>query len=1323
MSAQPGATAEVQGLCNYYARAGYYRHIQTVCNEFLRKKSNSDPALVFWRAYGAMREGSINEAIRDLDSIRREGELLFAVLVALLHAHNLSKIVDTDEVARIGAALDRERARVGERGLLMAAQFAWHAERLEDAREYVERLLALKPGSTQGNILRCWIELSAGALPAHELWDAHGGKKELEALMGKARHAETLGQHAKALDNLNQVIVHYAWFLPALAEKAKLLMAMANWPQAAETAQRVLSLDAHNIDGLRVSALFLLSQEAQYDTAQQRIADLTDALDRNEPKNAALFDALARPLARLAGRQPAILRLTHALIDRACRLAPFNAAYVIEKAYQFTLMNNFAAAAATYREAHTLDESDTAALLGQIRCQVEAGELRSAAAQLEFIAAMQETVGSTVDLEFVSALVAARHARDTAGAVAHLDACYELHMAALNAEPFGLGYFAQLNPHFLLELADEYMAHAGAGPAVREHGSSEARALSQALRVLALLRKHTPGLLDGQMLLARARYLNADPDGALQLLAHCANVAPTYAPASLLHAQILLEQQQPRAAHAVLDGALAHNFEIRDALLYHIVRASSLAADGALADALGVLHGAMKLPGVREGGQPAPARMPPPSAHERCSVYLQTVDVLVRLERADEAGTLMRDAISAFAGTDQEGRITLANCELLVAKGDVEGALGMLRAVQSSNPTYHRAKVLLAEIYLKHRNDRRLYCACHEELARASPSVATYVALGEAYLNVQEPKKAIAAFEQALQRSPGDANLASRIGKALVSTHDYVRAIGYYDGAIKADPTKSALKHELAALYLRLKKYDLAQETLEELLEGAAAFTGATAARPPPARTGEVHVQELMREVGGWRLLAQALRARSKLAPAAEALQRARAAQQRVVATVVSDAPDALPAQRALLSDISIDIAHLHAEHNSSDEALASFLEALKYSPSSAKATLSLAKLYLQRGEVEQCQHQCVALIKLDPENIDGSLMLADLMLRKADYDPAIFHFAQLLEKEPTHFLALRKLIVLCRHAGRLAEARPFVERAKSAHAKASTKVGLEFCAGLLARHESNPSEALARFNAARRDSEWGQLAVEQMIEVYIGAEGLIDWADESGEGAAAQGEPRPENLAAAEHLLRELRPSKKRQVLDALLAIARRGRSNAESAINRLLEVLQADQDYAPALVAAALGYLTLRQAPKARNHLKRIAKLSYQPEYADDFELGWLLLAHVYIQSGKFDIAEELCKRALAANRSCALAYELLGTIKEKELSYTDAAHAYERAWQLEHEAGATVGFKLAFNLLKAKEYVGAIDVCHKVLRAYPDYPRIQKDILEKARMALRA
>ncbi|KAJ1621235.1 hypothetical protein T492DRAFT_847184 [Pavlovales sp. CCMP2436] len=340
-----------------------------------------------------------------------------------------------------------------------------------------------------------------------------------------------------------------------------------------------------------------------------------------------------------------------------------------------------------------------------------------------------------------------------------------------------------------------------------------------------------------------------------------------------------------------------------------------------------------------------------------------------------------------------------------------------------------------------------------------------------------------------------------------------------------------------------------------------------------------------------------------------------------------------------------------------------------------------------------------------------------------AEHDAAIYRFEQLLEKDPAHFLALHKLIVLLRHAGRLDEARPFVERARAANVKASkkrliqssscTQVGLHFCAGLLAHYRNDPHEALAELNHARKDSEWGARALTTMAEVYIGADSLIDWSDESGDGAAAAGEPQLENLAAAERLLRELRPSKKQY------ECARETQHTKQKP--------GADLDLPVAL-----------QAPRARNHLKRIAKMYYQPEFADDFELGWLLLAHVYIQGGKYDIAEELCNRALAANRSCARAYELLGMVKEKELAYEDAARAYEKAWQLEREASASVGFKLAFNFLKsanlthpplpplamqAKEYVGAIDVCHKVLQAYPDYPKIREEILDKARMALRA
>jgi hypothetical protein len=59
---------EIQALVNYYARAGYARHLQTVCGEVLRKRAN-DPTLQFWRTFGMIMEGSYSEAIMQLEGL------------------------------------------------------------------------------------------------------------------------------------------------------------------------------------------------------------------------------------------------------------------------------------------------------------------------------------------------------------------------------------------------------------------------------------------------------------------------------------------------------------------------------------------------------------------------------------------------------------------------------------------------------------------------------------------------------------------------------------------------------------------------------------------------------------------------------------------------------------------------------------------------------------------------------------------------------------------------------------------------------------------------------------------------------------------------------------------------------------------------------------------------------------------------------------------------------------------------------------------------------------------------------------------------------
>ena len=43
------------------------------------------------------------------------------------------------------------------------------------------------------------------------------------------------------------------------------------------------------------------------------------------------------------------------------------------------------------------------------------------------------------------------------------------------------------------------------------------------------------------------------------------------------------------------------------------------------------------------------------------------------------------------------------------------------------------------------------------------------------------------------------------------------------------------------------------------------------------------------------------------------------------------------------------------------------------------------------------------------------------------------------------------------------------------------------------------------------------------------------------------------------------------------------------------------------------------------------------------------------------------------------------------------------------MSNKKNATVGFRLAFNYMKASRYTDAIDVGKEILKNYPDYPKI--------------
>ena len=142
-------------------------------------------------------------------------------------------------------------------------------------------------------------------------------------------------------------------------------------------------------------------------------------------------------------------------------------------------------------------------------------------------------------------------------------------------------------------------------------------------------------------------------------------------------------------------------------------------------------------------------------------------------------------------------------------------------------------------------------------------------------------------------------------------------------------------------------------------------------------------------------------------------------------------------------------------------------------------------------------------------------MMLADLMLQKSEWEAAIYHFQQLLEKTPAHFRAMVKLLQLLRRAGRLKEASRFLKQAERSSPRAALEPGFRFCQGLLHRYMNDPRAALKALNMARRDPEWGEFAVQNMVEIYLNPENETNWDDI----ALDQRQEIPEAVRAAQLL------------------------------------------------------------------------------------------------------------------------------------------------------------------------------------------------------------
>ncbi|XP_033175754.1 tetratricopeptide repeat protein 21B-like isoform X2 [Bombus impatiens] len=1269
----------IEWFCHQFYYNGMLVYCKEACevypaNEYLR--------ILLSLAY--ILTGKEQEAIKECSNLMNNADTTLTALLLQNIAYMKTENVEKVTIIQIETRIRDEKRKSSSNALALAALVLLLSQKADKARDYVER--AYKLDSSNKNVLltKAWVDLfiaNENDSSEPNLFEVVlvQDSKNINALLGSAKYKQ---QQEKLCNQL----------------------ALKDWDQVLETANRIMSIDSNNLDARKAHAFVHLCRDGNYNEGLKHLQSFFRNMIIIETKNVTVLVNNIQLFSRLACKHQGILLEVSRTIEKALQQNPKSADLMVELGNLYVSLGKVKDAENWYRSAVRINESSFAALMGLAHCQLldtSIDALGLAQQQVDFLMEIQS---NSVDAEllFMSAKLSSN---DSIKVLNYLNNAATIILDNCKYVPYGYDYMKKLNPDLCLEISKQRLVYSVTSD-VTNSEENVSNYKEPSLYLLEQLSEAYPGLSISQLLLSKAKMQSGNLEESSYILRNLLdNVDSTNAEAHLLMAQILARQGNYQSASQSLEVGLSYNFKIRDNPIYHLITGMVQKETNDIEGSITSFQSAMSLTKMQSHKNTAEAS--DISTSDMATLYLELISAYGKMRHFNEAIDIIQDANIKLGNTSEKGRILIGNAELLLEMGELDEAIDCLSKVTSDQLYYLQAHTRLAEINLKHKKDRLAFATCFRELVEHCPGPKTYSMLGDAYISIQEPERAIEAYEHALKQNPTNkVHIASKLGKALIKTHQYTKAINYYRDVMKQENFKS-LKLDLAKLFIKLKQYDKAEATLvQELQDGR---------RDSDLKSLEVRSQLLL-------LLAKTREKADNINGALSALKEAKENQHRYIQRMGGSN---LEEEKQLLANICLTMADHSSSLRDYDQAITYYKEALNHKPADVNALLSLAKLYMQTNNLDRCAQSCTALLNADPNNEAASIMMADLAFRKVDFDTAAFHFRQLLLKQPTYWTALARLIEVSRRTGDMDDLEEWLHRAELGMSGANLTPGYYYCAGLLDWRMGRLNSALRQFNFARRDPEWGQQAIYNMIEICLDPDDDSSLSNEIfNDDDAEYQDSRTMALKTAYRLLQELNPKGSphemltHRLLSNFFLLATKQKSNVEKALHDCTALASQEtlRDHVGPALGMAMAHILLKQTPRARNHLKRVSKNTWTFEDAEYLERCWLLLADIYVQSNKYELANDLLRRVLQHNATCVRAHELSAYIAEKEQNYREAASQYSEAWKYGGKSKLSVAYKLAYCSMKAKAYADGIEACNEVLKQSPDYPRIKKEILEK-------
>ncbi|KER32493.1 hypothetical protein T265_01377 [Opisthorchis viverrini] len=850
----------------YYLREGYPNHARIALENGMKRYPHDDllkfhMAVIFaiegdpQISFPCYCPGNLQEASKRFSEFKDKEDFHLASVVALAQAHKAYPETDAEAVKEFEAKTRELRRHASSTVVNLNSTSDLQKDLV--LRSFSAILLEKVRKIPRALNLNGWIDMLLKdenvRKKAIRYFEGSTGDDEaigIECQMGRAYYFQLSRSYSAALDIINILIVNFPKYIPAIIAKMHLQLISQDWEQAMDTSQRCLTLDCNCVDALKYQVLHALCHSGNISEvisfadklllliqARKAINELTRALDDSEPNYAEQYYINSKYFAPLCARDTVILHKLFQLAERAASLDNRNHHYDINIGRIMLLQGHPKEASRHFQSALEFSETSVVALQGIVECQLAQDNVKEALSQLEFLDELQQTIGKSAELSYLAAVLGRKQSSSSQKILAKLDEATELHLKSLEGCARGIRYYEQMNADFMIQLVMEYLAQAPQQPPGMTSISLDAHSaeittfrhpedgpLTRCLRILDQITTNAPGYQKALYLTSYVHYLLGDSMMALTIVKKCLDLDSTLVDGHILLAQIYLYQGNLKLAEQALETGLSNNFEVRNHPLYQLVRARLLTKQGNAKAAVQILKQAISSLGnsqasrshKRTGDNIGFDVSKAVSMNDQLTLSLELAEAHHSLGETHEATKALQDAQMAYAGSPELGRITIASADLALSQGDHESALSTLRTIRPEHPYYLTARQHMANIYLHHRKEKKLYAACYRELADKLGTTEAHFLLGDALMTIQEPERAMEVYETVLRKNPNDLRLAAKMGQALVKTHQYAKAVSYYEAAVKSG--QPALRLDHASLLVKLNQNEKAKRVLTPMM-------------------------------------------------------------------------------------------------------------------------------------------------------------------------------------------------------------------------------------------------------------------------------------------------------------------------------------------------------------------------------------------------------------------------------------------------------------------------------------------------------------------------